>query len=183
MSEDLAECRVPSITTQPQSQAVITWEPATLSVVADGNAPFTYQWYSGFNGDTSSPIPGAKLKRYTTPGLSPGTHNYWVRATNMCGIADSNTAAITAGVAVPVITSIRSQKSTPGSFANIFGSNFSTKRRNNTIFIGGVAVTKDLWAVSSRRLRFIIPDMPPGMTYVYVTVKGVSSNTKKFEVK
>ncbi|MGJ8642569.1 MAG: immunoglobulin domain-containing protein [Luteolibacter sp.] len=38
----------PTITTQPISQTLIVGEPLNLSVVADGTAPFTYEWSKDF---------------------------------------------------------------------------------------------------------------------------------------
>ncbi|MEW6366974.1 MAG: IPT/TIG domain-containing protein [Acidobacteriota bacterium] len=146
---------------------------------------FALRWFCSnrrkrASGDTSRPIAGATSMQYTTTPSSRGTHDYWVRAANMCGVADSNTATITAG---PLITSIHSKSATPGSVAYIFGRGFSTKSRRNTVFVGGVAVTGSVRALSSNRLQFVIPDVPPGMVNVHVEVRGVRSNTVKFEVR
>jgi len=53
---------VPTLATQPASQAVSLGATATFSVVASGSGPFTYQWQK--NG---SDISGAKGVSYTTP--------------------------------------------------------------------------------------------------------------------
>ena len=84
----------PSITTQPQSQTVSSGQSASLSVAASGTAPFTYQWFVGSSGVTSSPVSGATAAAYSTPALS-STTSYWVRVTNAHGAADSATATIT----------------------------------------------------------------------------------------
>ena len=52
-------CNPASITTQPASSTISSGTPVTLTVVASGTAPLTYQWYTGDKGDTSNPIPGA----------------------------------------------------------------------------------------------------------------------------
>jgi len=87
-------CVAPSITSQPQSQTIQSGQTATMSVSASGTAPLSYQWYQGSSGDTSNPIPGAITGSWTTPPLTQTT-NYWVRVSNSCGSANSNTATIT----------------------------------------------------------------------------------------
>jgi PKD repeat protein len=84
----------PGITTQPQSQTINSGTTGTMSVVATGSAPLTYQWYQGSSGDTTNPISGATNSSFTTPALTTTT-NYWVRVTNSAGNADSNAATIT----------------------------------------------------------------------------------------
>ncbi len=87
-------CTVPMITTQPQSQTILSGQTQSISVSASGATPFTYQWYRGSGGDTSNPLSGATSRDYTTPTLTQTT-SYWVRVTNPCGSADSNTATVT----------------------------------------------------------------------------------------
>jgi subtilisin family serine protease len=84
----------PSIVTQPQSQTISGGQSATLSVVAAGTAPLSYQWYIGASGNTASPIPGATASTYTTPPLT-STTSYWVRVSNSVSSVDSATATIT----------------------------------------------------------------------------------------
>jgi subtilisin family serine protease len=83
----------PVISTQPQSRVINYGATAALSVVASGAGPFTYQWYLGNSGNTSSPIGGATNASYTTPGLTVNT-NYWVRVSNGVTNVNSNTANI-----------------------------------------------------------------------------------------
>lgn len=101
-----AGCSGPVITIQPQSQTIQSGQATSLWVSASGTAPLTYQWYQGPSGDTSIPIAGATADLYTTPSLTQTT-NYWVRVSNACGSADSNTATITvtAACASPTLTS------------------------------------------------------------------------------
>lgn len=82
----------PAITTQPQSQTITSGETATLSVVANGTAPLSYQWYQGTASNTGTPV-GANSASFTTPALT-STTSYWVRVSNSAGAADSNTATI-----------------------------------------------------------------------------------------
>jgi hypothetical protein len=83
----------PSITSQPASQAIVSGSTATMTVMASGTAPLSYQWYVGASGNTSTPV-GANSNSFTTPPLTTTT-NYWVRVSNSVSFADSNTATIT----------------------------------------------------------------------------------------
>ena len=93
------QCLSPTAT--PVSTAVATqiFGSANLGVIAGGEAPFTYQWYSGISGDISSPIAGATAETYTAgPFNTAGTFNYWVRVTNLCpqnNTANSATIVVT----------------------------------------------------------------------------------------
>ncbi len=85
-------CNGPSIVTQPQS-GTYTGTLITLSVVANGCAPFTYQWYQGTSG-SGVLISGATSASY--PVAPPTTTSYWVRVTDSVGgFVNSNTATIT----------------------------------------------------------------------------------------
>jgi hypothetical protein len=92
----------PSITTQPSGTTILAGHSATLTVVAAGAAPLTYQWFLGLTGDTSAPIGGATLNTYTTPPLTQ-TGFYWVQVSNTAGNANSNSAAVVV-LQPPVIT-------------------------------------------------------------------------------
>jgi hypothetical protein len=94
-------CTPPSITVQPQSQTIANGQSATLGVAANGTTPFAYQWYQGSAGDTSTPV-GSGSNSFTTPALDVAT-SYWVRVSNGCGQANSQTATITICTG-PVIT-------------------------------------------------------------------------------
>jgi hypothetical protein len=82
----------PTITLQPQSQNIQSGATATLSVVATGALPLSFQWYQGAFGDTSTPVGTANS--FTTPPLT-ATTSYWVRVSNSDGFVDSATAEIT----------------------------------------------------------------------------------------
>ncbi len=83
-----------SIITQPASQTIAIDTAATMSVVAGGAGPLSYQWYLGNTGDASTPIAGATTASFTTPVLSTTT-NYWVRVSNNLGSVDSATVTVT----------------------------------------------------------------------------------------
>jgi len=90
----------PQITTQPLSQTINGGQRATLTVVASGTLPLSYQWFQGQSGDTTNPISGATSASFTTPALQVAT-SYWVRVSNSAGSKDSNTATITVLITLP----------------------------------------------------------------------------------
>jgi hypothetical protein len=83
----------PIITVQPASQSIPYGGTGALSVAVSGAGPFTYQWYAGTTGNTSSPIGGATSSSYNTSALTSAAR-YWVRVTNGSGFTNSNTATI-----------------------------------------------------------------------------------------
>jgi len=82
-------CVAPKIATAPQTLSVGT-TAVTFTVTAAGDAPLTFQWYSGSSGNASAPIAGATSTSLTVkPAV---TTAYWVRVTNGCAPpADSGT--------------------------------------------------------------------------------------------
>ncbi|MBI3408028.1 MAG: Ig-like domain repeat protein [Planctomycetes bacterium] len=95
----------PTITTQPAPFIQISpGQTATMSVVATGDPPLTYQWYEGFVPDTSNPVAGATSSTFTTPVLIPiQQFHYWVQVTSSGGVANSN--GVTVQVATPTSVS------------------------------------------------------------------------------
>lgn len=80
----------PSIARQPDSQAVYSGGNVTLSVVAAGSAPLSYQWL--FNGAN---IAGATGTNYTKPNIqSPDAGNYAVIVSNVGGSITSAVARV-----------------------------------------------------------------------------------------
>lgn len=88
------EAILPLITKQPESTTIAGGSATTLVVAASGNPAPSFQWYAGNSGDTGNPISGAISASFTTPMLN-ATASYWVRATSIAGVADSNTATVT----------------------------------------------------------------------------------------
>jgi hypothetical protein len=86
-------CTAVSITTQPSSATITPGSSTTLSVIAAGTAPISYQWYQGTSGDTSHPINNATGSSVTvTPAT---TTSYWVHVSNSCNaIGVNSTAAV-----------------------------------------------------------------------------------------
>jgi hypothetical protein len=85
-------CTPPSIAQQPASVTITAGGSGTLSVSAAGTTPFTYQWYVGTSGTTTSPVSGGTGSSITVTTTS--STNYWVRVSNSCGSANSNTATV-----------------------------------------------------------------------------------------
>jgi hypothetical protein len=96
----------PGITTSPASQSITAGNTATMSVVATGTAPLTYQWYRG-----GAAISGATSASYTTGVLQlvdSGAVFSVVVANGTLPNATSANATVTV-VAAPVAPSVTSQ--------------------------------------------------------------------------
>jgi len=100
-------CNPPTITTQPQNKNVSVGTQTTLSVVAGGSSPFTYQWFFGDSPDTNNAVTGATSTSINITPTSAGVGKYWVRVSHTCSasVANSNTATVTATCTNPAITS------------------------------------------------------------------------------
>lgn len=99
-----APCVPSSITTHPAFATIAPGASATLSVVAAGTAPISYQWYTGTSGNTNSPIPNATNASVT---VSPTvTTSYWVHVANSCNTVGNNstTAVVTVSATCPAAT-------------------------------------------------------------------------------
>lgn len=103
-------CNPPTITTQPQNKNVSVGTQTSLSVVAGGTSPFTYQWFFGDSPNTGSPVSGATSSSINITPTSAGTGNYWVRVGHSCdgATANSNTATVTATCTNPSISALSS---------------------------------------------------------------------------
>ena len=101
-------CNAPTIAGQPQNRNVSVGAQTSLSVVAGGSGPFTYQWFNGNSGNTASPVGGATSSTLTIRMNSAGTATFWVRVGHTCdgAVANSNTVSVTATAActLPSIT-------------------------------------------------------------------------------
>ena len=90
-----------AITTAPEDQRVDAGENATLSVVASGKAPLTYQWYTcDENGDNAVIIAGAENASYVVAVTEGFSQYYKVVVTSGCGEA-SAVAKVEAWVELP----------------------------------------------------------------------------------
>jgi hypothetical protein len=84
-----------AIITSPSSVTINRGQTTTLTVVAAGGDPLTYQWYQGLTGDESMPV-GTNAASFSTPSLLENT-SYWVKVTNAGnpGGANSTMAMVT----------------------------------------------------------------------------------------
>lgn len=84
----------PQITQQPVAAREIQYGATTTLVAAATGLPEpTLQWYVGAPGDTSTPVEGATSAVFTTPVLTQTT-SFWLRASSISGIADSEASLI-----------------------------------------------------------------------------------------
>jgi hypothetical protein len=91
----VAACVPPSASVPIASPASIpNGQTSTLSVSASGTSPFTYQWFVGSSGVTTTPIGGATNSFVV---VNPSvTTTYWVRVTGQCAPpADSRDVTVT----------------------------------------------------------------------------------------
>ncbi|HEX9459992.1 MAG TPA: hypothetical protein VGA84_12645 [Thermoanaerobaculia bacterium] len=78
-----------------QPSTINSGQSSTLFFSTTGSGPFAIQWYTGGQGDTSNPIPGATS---TSTVVSPVvTTGYWVRVSAPCGSQDGSTVVIVNG--------------------------------------------------------------------------------------
>ena len=86
-------CTAPQITTHPAGSTITAGNQATLTVVATGTGPLTYQWFQGNPPSTTTPVGSNSASIQVSP---TSTTTYWVRVTNSCpGSVDSNAATVT----------------------------------------------------------------------------------------
>lgn len=98
-------CTTVGIQTQPQSKNISPGASTNLTVVASGSAPFTYQWFIGNSGDTSTPTGTSAASITVSPSVDT---TYWVRVSNTCNggsSVDSSAATVAVVCSAPAITS------------------------------------------------------------------------------
>ena len=98
----------PKIVTPIQNVLIMRGQSATLSVVAAGSEPLTYQWYQLLNGTTHITIPDATNNAYTTPPLT-NYMTYSVIVRNVAGSAESQGSVM---VVAPVVINQQPQSMT-----------------------------------------------------------------------
>jgi hypothetical protein len=85
-------CTAPTVT-QPPDETIGLGSSTTITVSAAGSPTLHYQWYHGAQGDTSVPVGSDSATLSTGPLTS--TSRFWVKVTNDCGNARSETVSIT----------------------------------------------------------------------------------------
>jgi hypothetical protein len=83
-----------SITTQPSNVTTTRNTNVTLSVVAAGTSPISYQWFNG-NGTAVS---GAASSSYTTSFMKKGTNTFYVEVWNACNTTHVKSSTVTVTV-------------------------------------------------------------------------------------
>ena len=82
---------LPSIVSQPQSVAVKSGDTATFAVIAQGDAPLSYQWFHG-----GAALPGETGADLTLRSVQPGdAGSYSVAVANAAGAITSQPALLT----------------------------------------------------------------------------------------
>lgn len=84
----------PTITTQPADKSIASGSSTSLSVIAAGTPPLSYQWFAGNAGDTNTPMASGNSSTFNTPALT-STTRFWVLVTNAAGRANSTAATVT----------------------------------------------------------------------------------------
>jgi hypothetical protein len=93
------DCVPATIVSQPPNLTLALGTGTTLNVTATGDAPFTYQWFTGDSPNETQPIPGATNSSIALPEFTvAGTYKYWVRVSNTCGQTPARSATITVTV-------------------------------------------------------------------------------------
>lgn len=99
---------VPSIASEPQDQTVVVGQPATLSIVAQGANPLTFQWQSGTNA-----VPGATNSSYLIFSAQfSDAGAYAVIVSNAYGVVTSTIAVLTVIPGVPPSITLSPQSQT-----------------------------------------------------------------------
>lgn len=89
----------PVITVHPSSVLARPGLPLVLKVEASGSSPMSFQWFKD-----QQPIPGATSASYSIASMQQADEgNYYCRASNIAGSANSNVASVLLGYA-PAIT-------------------------------------------------------------------------------
>ncbi len=100
----------PSFRAQPASVSITSGQTTTLNVAASGTGPFTYQWYEGSVGTTTTPV-GTNSASFTTPALT-ATTDYWVKVTNALGAVNSSAATVTVTSGLAPLRAVESSAAT-----------------------------------------------------------------------
>ncbi|MGE0479441.1 MAG: immunoglobulin domain-containing protein, partial [Phycisphaerae bacterium] len=140
----------PNITQHPQSQTGCQGQPLSLTVVATGVPPLSYQWRKD-----NVNIPGATSATYTIPAVSSGdAGQYYCVVTSPCGIAFSNPATVTVSFGATITQQPQSQAACGGQPATlsvgVTGAPPITYqwRRNGTPIAGATQSTYQIAAVT-----------------------------------
>lgn len=161
----------PSITTHPTAQAANERGSVTFSVVADGSAPLSFQWYAG-----EDLIAGANAPSYTIDPVTvaAGGINYSVEVANAISSARSNPAmlTVTADATRPTVVSAVGSaglNTVLVTFSEPITEATLTSQSGYSIS-GGVAIS-EVTMVSPTQVRLTTSAQTPGTEYT-ITFTG-----------
>jgi hypothetical protein len=137
----------PVITTPPASQTAYVGYTATLTVVASGTAPFTYQWYKN---DFSTPVGNGTATLTISPVTSGDAGDYYVVVGNSAGSATNSTpATVTVTPRVPIPTTIYNLRT------NQDNVNWSPIDTTNHYTVTGVVISRTNMTTSANASFYI----------------------------
>jgi hypothetical protein len=87
-------CVAPSIAAEPDDLVLTEKDPSSLSVLAAGTEPLTYQWEAGIEGGMIDPLPAATQSILAIPPVAPGTYHARAAVTNPCGTIASRLSTV-----------------------------------------------------------------------------------------
>lgn len=117
-----AGCVAPAFTLQPQTTTITSGSvELQAAAVGETGSTITYTWYQGIAPDTSTQI-GTGPSKVVTPTT---TTSYWVRASNSCGTANSQTATVTVCAIPSIGTGPTNQSITLGQTKRLSASNIT----------------------------------------------------------
>ncbi len=180
----VAPATSPVIFIQPVSQTIPAGTATTLTVYAVGTEPFTYQWYQGSSGDTSTPV-GADSASFITPAII-NTNSYWVKVSNPLNLTgvNSDTATII-GRSEPLVTtaaatSVTETSATLDGTVNPFGQETTARFEYGiTTAYGSFAnVTLDpANGITNQNVSAVVTGLELGQTYHYRLTATYSGGT------
>ena len=161
----------PAITTQPSSAEISIGGSGTLTVVAEGTAPLTYQWYQGATGNTTTPL-GENSPSLTIPSVMVAA-TYWVRVANAVGSVNSVAATLNVVRPPQIMSQPASPSITTGGTAILTVSASGTGNLDYQWYQGPVGMTAN--PVGTNLYSFTTPAL--GSTTGYWVRVGNSAGT------
>lgn len=141
-------CTPPAISSHPASQTINSGTTSTLSVVAGGSGPFTYQWYEGASGTTTHPV-GTNSASLTTPPLT-ATKSYWVRVTSTClGSKIVNSTAATITVTSPVTLGRRQLAGNSVGAQKTITTNWTQPTQAGSLLVAVVSARRQIYPIAN----------------------------------
>jgi len=116
--QGMGEATPPTVVRSPEPGNTIHGAGASLSAYATGDGPFSYQWFQGPRGVTSSPV-GNNSPYLDTDGLEADAQ-YWVRISNSAGSVDSEAARVQVEFQIEILETLAA-----GSTLRVFWNSFA----------------------------------------------------------